>query len=123
MSSAGNSSKQFRFQKFLNRLQQAPNARNFEEAYQQVCNILNEVENELTDIPFNPEHWQTDGRMYPPQMDNRRDVPDHPQVQRLRSKGHNTFMGTNGSLEIQVADSGEILLTKPGLDGRGVWLL
>lgn len=89
----------------------------------QISNILNEVEDQFTDIPYNPEHWQTDGRLYPPQMDNMRSVNDHPLVKRFRSLGHNTFIGENGSIEIQKVKDKKIIFAKPGDDGRKVWEL
>jgi hypothetical protein len=113
-------SKRVRFQEFLLRLESAPPAGSFDEAYLQICTILNAVEDELTSIPNNPETWQTDGRMYPPQMDNMRDVPDRPAVKRFRSRAHNTYIGTNGAIEIRSVDaSGEqVLFSKPGADGK-----
>jgi DNA-binding XRE family transcriptional regulator len=32
------------------------------------------VEDDLTDIPFNPDHWRTDGCVYPVQEDNAGDI-------------------------------------------------
>ena len=52
-----------RLAEFLRRLSQAPCANSFEEASQQLCNILNEVENERTSIPYNPDAWQSDSRL------------------------------------------------------------
>jgi hypothetical protein len=114
-------SKQERFEEFCRRLQGMPRARSFAEAYEQLCSILNEVEDELTAIPFNPDNWQTDGRMYPPQPDSMREVDGHPEVRRFRSRAHNTFIGDNGSIEIQVASSKAVAFSKPGEDSRGVW--
>jgi hypothetical protein len=84
--------------------------------------ILNEVEDSMTSIAYNPENWQTDGRMYPPQQDSLREVEGHPSIRRFRSLRHNTFIGENGAIEIQTVGA-EIVLAKPGADGRTVWQL
>jgi hypothetical protein len=75
----------------------------------------------MTSIPFNPDSWLTDGRMYPPQMDNIRELAGYPKIKRFRSLKHNTHIGENGSIEICIVSDGEVLLTKPGADGKGVW--
>ena len=103
-----------RLAEFVRRLNAAPRAQSFAEAYQQIVDILNAVEDELTAIPFNPEAatslHQADGRMYPPLRDSERSVPDYPSVKRLRSRGHNTFIGVNGSVEIADLRTGHVLL-------------
>ncbi len=110
-----------RFAAFLERLRSAPAAATFDEAYQQLCAILIEVEDALTSIPYNPENWQTDGRMYPPQPDSMREVPERPTVKRFRSRGHNTFIGENGAILIQLVNpASEVVFSKPGADGREV---
>lgn len=110
-----------RLQELIKRLGVLPPASSFEEAKKQLDDTLNAVEDELTAIPFNPEAWETDGRMYPVRSDNVRTVPGHPSVKRLRSRGHNTFIGANGSIEIQAAVGAAVLFRKPGADGKGVW--
>jgi hypothetical protein len=114
-------SKGERLAEFLRRLAQAPRARTFDEAYEQLCRILNEAEHEMTAIPFDPDSWRSDGRLYPPLLDNLRVVENRPLVRRLRSIRHNTFVGLNGSIEIQELPSREVIFSKPGLDSRGVW--
>jgi hypothetical protein len=116
-------SKVERFEEFLRRLSAAPPAKTFEEAYIQLFNILNEVEDEMTSVPYDPENWQSDGRLYPPLRDSIRSVPAHPSVKRFRSRGHNTFIGDNGSIEIQVVSSKVTVFSKSGDDGRKVWEL
>ncbi len=113
-------SKEDRLEEFLRRLGYAPAAKMFDEAYSQICNILNEVENEMTSISYQPENWQSDGRLYPPQIDNMRAVPGRDKVKRFRSLGHNTFIGENGSIEIQAIESNVIIFSKPGEDGKKV---
>lgn len=98
-----------------------PPASSFEEAFVTLSTTLNEVEDEMTSIPHNPANWQSDGRMYPPQKDSIRAVPDYPHVVRLRTKGHNIFIAENGSIEVRQVRSGAVLFSKPGLDGKGVW--
>ena len=112
-----------RFQAILRELRIAPCASSFNEAYTLLCAAINGVEDTLTTIPYDPGHWQTDGRIYPPQMDNMRDVPGHENVNRFRSRGHNTFIAQNGAVEIQevASDPPQIVFSKLGCDGRGVW--
>jgi hypothetical protein len=75
----------------------------------------------MTSIPFNPELWRTDGRMYPLQADSIRGVEGQPKAKRFRSLKHNTYIGDNGAIEIRSAPEGEVILAKPGADGKGVW--
>lgn len=82
---------------------------------------LNEVEDELTGIPYNPDRWATDGRLYPPQPDSRRPVPGRPDLARWRSKGHNTYIRENGAIEIVRIQDDLVVFRKSGKDGRGVW--
>ena len=121
MSTRPDRPKHERLAEFLKRLEQRPPASNFEEGYDLLCTVLNEVEDEMTSIPFNPDAWQTDGRMYPPQADSRREVEGHPKVTRFRNRAHNTFLGENGAIEIQAAAGGAVLFAKPGADQKGVW--
>ena len=105
---------------FRERLEKAPAARSAEEAYGLVARILNEVEDEFSGARFDPTQWKTDGRMYPPYEDNRHAVVGHPNIIRYRSIAHNTFIGSNGAIEISTI-RGEILVRKPGEDGRDIW--
>ena len=127
MPSSGLTKKE-RLDLFLQALKELPVAHDGEEAYQQVCDTLNRIEGENTDIPNRPELWQTDGRIYPPQKDSSRRIEGHSDVIRYRSKGHNTYIKDNGAIEIALNDpkkpyfQGEILLSKIGDDGHGVEL-
>lgn len=119
-------SREFRLEEFFRRLFALPAAKDFEEAYRQVESTLNQVENELTSIPYSPHSWATDGRMYPPQEDSRRSVPDFPQVVRFRSRHHSTFIAANGAIEIRrvtasLEDTEGVLFQKLGANGLGVW--
>jgi len=114
-------SKYDRFQEFLQRLRHASCASSHDAAFTLLCEILNQVESELSDIPFRPANWQTDGRMYPPDEDSARSVSGRSDLVRYRHKGHNTFIRTNGAIEIQDL-TGAVLFAKAGADGRGVEL-
>ena len=112
--------KRERMEEFFRRLAAAPAAASREEALLQLTDILNAVEDECTDIPYDPARWQSDGRLYPPQADAVRDVPDFPNVKRFRSLGHNTFIAINGAIEIRTLSDAPVL-SKPGADGQGAF--
>ena len=113
-------SKSERLRELFRRLASAPPASTDDEARELLTRVLMQVENDLTDIPNTPENWRTDGRMYPPQDDSRREVAGWPTVTRYRSLWHNTYIARNGAIEI-AAVGGDVLLSKPGADGRHVW--
>jgi hypothetical protein len=108
-----------RLAEFLRRLAAAPVAADLDEAFRQLSDILNAVEDEMTSIPFDPANWQNDGRMYPPQPDSGRPIPGRGDVKRFRTRGHNILIGDNGAIEIR-ALSGRPVLSNPGADGRTI---
>jgi hypothetical protein len=108
-----------RLAEFYRRLKEAPPASTAAEAYRQVCDILNAVEDDLTGIPFDPPMWMTDGRMYPAQEDSVRSVPGHPDLIRYASKGHDVVVAPNGAIQIRIR-GGAIAFAKPGADGDGI---
>lgn len=114
-------SKVERLQEIMARLAGLPAASSFEEAYAQLCNTMNEVENELTNAPYNPSTWATDGRLYPPQRDSFR--AHKPGVTRLVSRRNDTYIATNGAISIwtrPLVGARECLFNKAGADGRYV---
>ncbi len=115
-----NPTKAERFEEFLRRLGAAPAASSLDEAYRQVCDILNAVEDDLTSIPFDPPRWMEDGRMYPPQADRAFAVTGRPDLTRFRSRHHSTFIGANGAIEVRT-DADVVVFSKSGADGRTVF--
>ena len=87
-----------------------------------IAELLNEVESDLTDIPYDSEaamRMGGDGRMYPPLRDNRHVVSS--EVARYRVRRHNVFLGANGAIAIRtVGRSPKVVFTKAGADGAHV---
>lgn len=86
-----------------------------------MATTLSSVEDEFSGVPNDPDAWLWDGRMYPPYDDNSRVVEGWPKVRRFRSRGHNTFIGEDGSIRIEQAATKEVVLDIPGRDGRRVF--
>ena len=113
-------SKSERLDEFFRRLAAADPVASLASAWRLLGNTLDAVEDEMSGEPNDPEAWMTQQRMYPPREDNSRPVAGFPGVIRFRSRGHNTFIGANGAIEI--CDTGKrVLFSKDGADGKGVW--
>lgn len=117
-------SKARRLEEFSRRLNASPAAGNFEEAWRQITETLNQVEDELSGIANNPAAWETDGRLYPPQLDREYPFTRHRRVRRFRTVGHNILIGENGAIQIREWNpnplDGELILSKAGGDGKEV---
>lgn len=115
-----------RFALFLKRLLVSPAAATHDEARALLADTLNAVEDAFSGVAFDPGKYLTDGRLYPPQDDSRREVPGRDDVVRFRSRGHNTWIASNGAIRIEkIGKMGEpavCCLDKPGADGRTVEL-
>jgi hypothetical protein len=113
--------KDARLQLFYQRLQAAPAASTHDESYALLCDTLNAVEDEHSGVPNNPSNWQTDGRLYPPQTDMVYAVDGFPGVRRYNSFKHDTYIASNGAIEVKIIASNVVDFTKPGANGKGVW--
>jgi hypothetical protein len=115
-----------RVAEFLKRLGEAGPAASREEAFRLVVDTLNGVEDQFSGVAPDPDRHLTDGRLYPPQEDSRRDVLGRDDVVRYRSRGHNTWIANNGAIRIeQIGKNDEpsvCCLDKPGADDRTVEL-
>jgi hypothetical protein len=105
-----------RLQIFFERLQVALPADSAEKALELLATTLNCVEDEFSGIKNRPESWQSDARMYPPQLDSRVKNPQSRSTWKFRNKGHYTFIGNNGAIRIETVE-GDLLFQKAGHDG------
>ena len=115
-----------RIEVFLKHLGEAKAAAGGEEAFDLLASTLNGVEDSFSGVAYDPDKHLTDGRLYPPQADSRRDVPGRKDVVRYRSRGHNTWIADNGAIRIEKIAKGTepavCCLNKPGADGKTVEL-
>ena len=104
---------------FFERLSQEKASQNHDDAFKLIESVLNKMEDELTNIPFNPQAWIYDGRIYPPQPDSEI-VSSNPNVRRYRAKDHYIAIGNNGAIKIIGCKDKLSCLDKLGQDGRKV---
>jgi hypothetical protein len=106
---------------FIARLGERPPFANEPEALDGLALILNTVEDEFSGVPSDPTAWESDGRLYPPQEDFARPDSLREGVTEYRSRGHSTFIGSNGAVEIIVRRRGRLMATiyrREGADGK-----
>lgn len=113
-------SKAERLAEMMARLDAAPACGTREEAFGLVTSIVNRVEDELTDIPNDPSTPRADERIWPPIDMYHFEVPGRPDLDGYRQRGHETLIRSNGALLIRARRSGDVILDKPGRDGRKV---
>ncbi len=116
-------SKKERLLVFLNRLAGARPAANHDEAMALLAGTLNDVEDEFSGIPYDPEERGADGRMYPPSALYRYTKWERNGVRCYRQVAHATFVADNGAVEIRSrsgSELGGVLFEKQGKDGRTV---
>ena len=119
-------SKQERLCYFIERLKNLPGMDSKESAQQQISDTLNEVEDEYSGVPYNPNRWEDggwkdDGRMYPVQADMERPSNVYHRVTIFRSVAHRTFIDSNGAFRITDLD-GLVVIEKGNSSGKcGQW--
>lgn len=67
-----------RFEEFRKRMSEAQLCSNALSALALITHVLTEVEDEFSGIANNSTKYRNDGRLYPPQADAMREVPDRP---------------------------------------------
>ena len=80
----------------------------------------------MTDIPYNPSAWRSDGRLHPSRNDSEVAV-GRAHVRRFRSVAHSVLFGGNGAIQILTVPppptawtDGVVLFDKPGRDGKRI---
>lgn len=116
--------RQERLALIMSQLEQAEPASDMESAYELLCDTMNSVEDAHSGVPFDPGSYLDDGRLYPPLKDARRSIPGRDDLIRFRSKGHNTFISSEGAIRIQTVGNRRqepiVFLDKPGKSGKYV---
>lgn len=79
--------------------------------------VLDQVEDEMTDIPNIPANRKKDGRLYPPTPPLA--LPHCEGVNYYRCGTHTILIAENGAVDIR-RPGGDTVLIKPGKDGRHV---
>jgi hypothetical protein len=108
-----------RFALFLAALEEAPAARDQASARALLEDIMNRIEEAHSGVPFDPEKWMTDGRMYPLLDDQERDSRIAG-TSLFYSFKHNIWLGGNGAIRIErrlPPNPGLVELDKPGHNG------
>jgi hypothetical protein len=109
-----------RFALFLAAMEEAPAARDLASARALLEDMLNRIENAHSGVPFDPEKWKTDGRMYPP-LDDEERISPIPDTSLFISRKHRIWIGANGAVRIErrlPPNPGFVELDKPGGDGK-----
>ncbi len=109
-----------RFALFLAALEQVAPANDRVSARALLENTLNLIEETHSGVPFDPERWMIDGRMYPPHDDFERPCSIAGAVL-FHSVAHAIWFAANGAIRIEARrgpDKGRVELDKVGTDGK-----
>jgi hypothetical protein len=97
------------------RLDKLPPVQKPEEAFKQLAATLDQVEDEFSGVPRNPDPGlKFDGRMYPPREDFTERTADG--GLQATTRGNIINIAPNGSMSILSRKSGEEVYRKPGAD-------
>jgi len=107
-----------RFRLFIRALRSARRAHSAGAALELICSTLNRIEDEHSGVPFAPERWRDDGRLYPPEEDMARPIGNL--LIEYRSFAHSTYIGADGAFEIVRRSDGHMEISKPGKDGKRI---
>lgn len=104
-----------RLKKLYERLDQLPPARNADEAFQQLATTLDQVEDEYSGVPRDPNPGlKFDGRMYPPREDFTERTEDG--GLRATTRGNQINISPDGTTSILSRRSGEEVYRRAGAE-------
>jgi hypothetical protein len=116
-------SKQERLRECFRRMASADPSSSFDEAYRLLCTTIDQVEDEHSGQPNEPERWKELDRIFPPKMDRMSSI-EGTDVKRFDTVRHLTYIAPNGAIEIRrtrlVAGKVVVQFSKSGGDGRSV---
>ena len=119
----GTPSKALRLAEFFRRLGEVDALSSFDEACRRLCSTLDEVEDEMSGLPNEPERWMNLDRMFPPQSDRMSSV-EGCEVKRFDNLRHITYIAANGAIEIRSKrrrnGAIEVHFSKAGSDGQSI---
>jgi len=110
-----------RLAEIFRRMGEATPCSSFETAYALLCTTMDEVEDELTNFPNEPDRYMEIKRLFPPQTDRMSSLEDC-DVKRFDNTRHVTYIASNGAIEVRSrrVQNGEVKthFRKAGSDGR-----
>ncbi len=112
--------KRERLAELVRRLEAAPRSRDAGAALELITTVLEQVEDELTDIPNDPSTPRADERIWPPIDKYHFEIPGRPDLDGYRQRGHETIVRANGAFLVRTRLGSNVILDKPGHDGRKV---
>jgi hypothetical protein len=112
--------KRARVGELVRRLEAARPAASAAEALQLVTTVLDAIEDHYSGVPNDPSSPRADERIWPPIEKYRFALPDRPDLEGYRQRGHETILGSSGAILIRARKGGGAVLDKAGHDGRKV---
>jgi predicted oxidoreductase len=108
----------YRLSLIFEKLNEAHLPTNFDEAWTLLHATMNSVEDALSGVPYNPDNWRVDGRLYPPALDREQEC-ELESVRKFHSRGHEILIARNGAIKIvSRRNPDDTPLDKPGSDGK-----
>src|SRR5437667_11624202 len=83
----------------IKKLREAPPAASYQGVRSLLEETLNQIEDLHSGVPYNPDAWKEDRRLYPPADDYELRSP-YEGIRVFRTLGHYVLFGSNGAIKI-----------------------